>query len=72
MVMSFLYYSYRGTQPNGVIHGEKSTGARSDGMIESTPLFLYYILMFWLVSQFEDERIEFPNLPKLPHSLALV
>jgi len=68
MVMSFLYYSYGGTQSNGVTHGEKSTRARSDRMIELVLLFLY-TLMFWLVNLKMSEssfRIY------LPHSSALV
>jgi len=40
MVMSLLYYYYRSTQENGVIHGERSTGVGCDGMTE----------LVWLVS----------------------
>ena len=49
MVMSFLYDYYRSTLANGVIHRNKSTGVRSDGMIKPVLLFVY-ILILWLVS----------------------
>jgi len=34
MVISFLYYYYGSIQVNEVIHGQKLTGVRSDGMIK--------------------------------------
>jgi len=36
----FPYYYYGSTQANGVIHGERSTGVGSEGMIEMVLLFL--------------------------------
>lgn len=45
MVMSFLYDYSRSTLVNGVIHGNKSTGVRSDGMIKMVLLFLYILIL---------------------------
>jgi len=42
MVMSLLYYRYGSMQVGGVIHGEKSMGVGSDGMIGMVLSFTYY------------------------------
>jgi len=44
--ISLYFIDYGSTQANGVIHGKKSTGVESDGMIETVLLFLYYRPMF--------------------------
>ena len=48
IVRSFLYYYYGSLLANGVIHGEKLVGVRSDGMIKAVSS-LYNILMLRLV-----------------------
>jgi len=43
--LSFLYYHHRGTQANGVIHGERPTGVGSDRMTEMVLLFRYRLML---------------------------
>ena len=40
MVIFFFCHYYRSALANRVIHGNKSTGAQSDGMIKMVLLFL--------------------------------
>lgn len=49
MVISFLYYYYRSTQANGVIHGEKWMSMGGDGTSKIISLHNIYILMFCIV-----------------------